>query len=52
MARHTKDTAADLGAGNRSGGALPEKYAASETDTRLNVKRFEQVRDEGIPSRW
>lgn len=35
--------------GTAQGGALPEKYAASGSDTRLNVSRFEQVRDAGLP---
>ncbi|MGA4502692.1 vWA domain-containing protein [Citrobacter portucalensis] len=35
--------------GTAQGGALPEKYAASGTNTRLNVSRFEQMRDDGIP---
>ncbi|HID8544192.1 TPA: vWA domain-containing protein, partial [Escherichia coli] len=35
--------------GTAEGGALPEKYAASATDMRLNVARFETVRNGGIP---
>lgn len=35
--------------GTAEGGALPDKFAASGTDTRLNVTRFETVRDGGIP---
>ena len=35
--------------GTARGGTLPEKYASRGTDTRLNVARFEQIRDGGIP---
>jgi Ca-activated chloride channel family protein len=35
--------------GTAHGGTLPEKYASRGTDTRLNVARFEQIRDGGIP---
>ncbi|AFJ48865.1 tetratricopeptide repeat protein [Shimwellia blattae] len=35
--------------GTADGGALPEKYAASATDTRLNIARFQTVRDSGVP---
>ncbi|HAV1831653.1 TPA: tetratricopeptide repeat protein [Enterobacter hormaechei subsp. steigerwaltii] len=35
--------------GTAQGGTLPEKYAARGAETRLNVSRFEQVRDGGVP---
>jgi len=35
--------------GTAAGGALPERYASRGVDTRLNVERFSQVRDGGIP---
>lgn len=35
--------------GTAKGGALPEAVASQGIDTRLNVSRFEQVRDAGIP---
>ncbi|ORM72138.1 VWA domain-containing protein [Pantoea rwandensis] len=35
--------------GTAAGGALPEAQASQGTDTRLNVTRFEQIRDAGIP---
>ena len=35
--------------GTARGGALPEALAARGTDTRLNVPRFEQLRQQGIP---
>lgn len=36
-------------AGTANGGRLPEAQAAQGIDTRLNVARFEQIRDGGIP---
>lgn len=35
--------------GTAAGGPLPEALASQGTDTRLNVARFEQIRDAGIP---
>lgn len=35
--------------GTARGGAMPESLAARGTDTRLNVPRFEQMRNKGIP---
>lgn len=35
--------------GTASGGALPEKYADRGVDTRLNVSRFQTLRDAGLP---
>ncbi|MDI6957545.1 VWA domain-containing protein [Pantoea sp. Pa-EAmG] len=35
--------------GTARGGALPETYAQRGIDTRLNVSRFSQIRDNGIP---
>lgn len=35
--------------GTAAGGPLPEAVASQGTDTRLNVARFEQIRDAGIP---
>lgn len=35
--------------GTSAGGALPEKYADRGIDTRLDVKKFSQVRDAGLP---
>ncbi|GBU14243.1 hypothetical protein AwEntero_28440 [Enterobacterales bacterium] len=35
--------------GTEHGGALPDNYAQRGIDTRLNVDRFSQVRDAGLP---
>lgn len=35
--------------GTANGGAVPEKYAQMGIDTRLNVERFGQVRQAGVP---
>ena len=35
--------------GTATGGTLPDKYASLGIDTRLNVDRFRQLRDAGIP---
>ncbi|WP_428944168.1 VWA domain-containing protein [Pantoea sp. FN060301] len=35
--------------GTANGGSLPETMASQSIDTRLNVSRFEEVRDAGIP---
>ncbi|CAI2031898.1 MULTISPECIES: vWA domain-containing protein [Serratia] len=35
--------------GTAKGGALPETLAARDIDTRLNVPRFEQLRNNGVP---
>lgn len=35
--------------GTARGGELPESYAQSGIDTRLNVERFSKIRDGGIP---
>lgn len=35
--------------GTANGGTVPEKYAQMGIDTRLNVERFSQVREAGVP---